>query len=79
MSVRLVDANFSLTYFSTKHKLINFVNHIIQDIDECDKVNGPFGRCGGNTICTNTPGSFGCQCKPGFTGNAFKQCTGMTT
>lgn len=49
---------------------------LISDIDECDKVNGPFGRCGGNSLCTNTPGGYGCQCKPGFTGNAFKQCTG---
>lgn len=54
------------------------INVSFLDIDECDKVNGPFGRCGGNSVCTNSPGGYACQCKPGFTGNAFKQCTGMT-
>ncbi|KAG8232834.1 hypothetical protein J437_LFUL013160, partial [Ladona fulva] len=44
------------------------------DIDECDKVNGPSGRCGANAVCTNLPGSFSCQCAPGFSGNAQKQC-----
>ncbi|KAK3931322.1 Fibrillin-1, partial [Frankliniella fusca] len=44
------------------------------DIDECDKINGPFGQCGANSVCTNTPGGFSCQCKPGFSGNAHKQC-----
>ena len=46
------------------------------DIDECDKRNGPSGRCGANSVCTNTPGGFNCECKPGFSGNAFKQCIG---
>ncbi|XP_014478673.1 PREDICTED: fibrillin-1-like [Dinoponera quadriceps] len=44
------------------------------DINECDAINGPSGRCGRNAICTNTPGDFSCQCKSGFSGNAFKQC-----
>lgn len=44
------------------------------DIDECDKVNGPSGRCAANAICTNTPGGFSCQCPPGFSGNGHKQC-----
>lgn len=48
------------------------------DINECDAINGPSGRCGKNAICTNTPGGFSCQCKLGFSGNAFKQCIGKT-
>lgn len=44
------------------------------DIDECDKVNGPNGRCGVNAICTNSPGSFACECPPGYTGNALTAC-----
>jgi hypothetical protein len=46
------------------------------DIDECEKSHGPFGRCGENAICSNTPGAFSCQCKPGYSGNAFEQCIG---
>lgn len=44
------------------------------DIDECDKINGPSGRCGENSKCTNLPGTFACQCQPGYTGNPNKQC-----
>lgn len=46
------------------------------DINECDAINGPSGRCGRNAICTNTPGGYSCQCKLGYSGNAFKQCIG---
>lgn len=44
------------------------------DIDECDRVHGPFGRCGLNATCTNTPGGFSCKCPPGYTGDANRQC-----
>lgn len=47
-----------------------------QDINECDTVHGPSGRCGLNAICINTPGDFSCQCPPGFSGNAAIQCVG---
>ena len=32
--------------------------------------------CSLNAVCTNTPGSFECECLPGFSGNGFKQCEG---
>lgn len=44
------------------------------DIDECDKSNGPNGRCGLNAICKNSAGSFTCQCPEGFSGNPAVQC-----
>lgn len=42
------------------------------DINECETAE----RCVSNAICNNTPGSYSCQCKPGFTGNALKECVG---
>lgn len=44
------------------------------DIDECDKINGPSGRCGQNALCTNLPGTFACHCPPGYSGNPSVQC-----
>ncbi|CAA3024223.1 Serine threonine kinase [Olea europaea subsp. europaea] len=41
------------------------------DIDECE--NNP---CDENGICTNTPGSFTCSCKHGYTGNGTKEGRG---
>lgn len=37
-----------------------------QDVDECHRPVNPCGRC---AICLNTPGSYACQCPPGFTGS----------
>ena len=34
------------------------------DLDECQSP----GLCGVNTVCTNTPGSWECSCKAGFSG-----------
>jgi hypothetical protein len=42
------------------------------DVDEC----GLAGTCGENTLCTNTPGNYVCQCKPGYTGNPQVRCIG---
>lgn len=40
------------------------------DIDECS---ASIDVCGANAVCENTPGSYHCQCKDGFTGNG---CSG---
>nr|XP_032818226.1 uncharacterized protein LOC116946998 [Petromyzon marinus] len=41
------------------------------DIDECSA--GPFPCHGTLGICTNTPGSYACSCKPGYEGDGI-QC-----
>ena len=46
----------------------------IVDIDECDKRLGPSGKCGGNAICSNSPGGFSCACQPGYTGDPNVNC-----
>jgi len=45
------------------------------DNDEC--TNGAAaisGRCGTASVCINTPGSYKCECRPGFVGDG-KLCT----
>jgi hypothetical protein len=44
---------------------------IIVDIDECSEGSH---TCGANRICTNTNGSFKCDCEIGFYENT-KTCT----
>lgn len=43
------------------------------DADECDPVN-PSHDCDANGYCTNIPGSFICECNPGFVGGG-RECT----
>ncbi|ATB49180.1 EGF domain-containing protein [Corallococcus macrosporus DSM 14697] len=44
---------------------------ICQDVNEC--ANGT-AQCSVNAVCTNTPGSYVCTCRPGYSGNGFT-CT----
>ena len=53
-------------YFSYICPRIHFYYFI--DIDEC--VLGTHG-CSANGFCTNTIGSYTCQCNPGYTGDGF--------
>jgi len=45
------------------------------DVDEC--TNGS-DNCDINATCTNVPGSFTCECNPGFTGDGTTDGTGCT-
>ena len=45
---------------------------IHSDIDECTEETD---NCDDNAICTNTDGSFTCECESGFSGNGV-QCDG---
>jgi hypothetical protein len=47
---------------------------IFQDIDECS--NESTNDCNINANCTNTPGSYNCQCHSGFSQDG-KHCTGI--
>jgi len=45
---------------------------LLKDTNECLTNNG---GCDTQAICTNTPGSFSCSCKSGYSGNGFN-CLG---
>ena len=47
-------------------------SHLFLDIDECSGGSFP---CGNNATCTDTDGSFECDCVTGFFGDGFN-CTG---
>ena len=57
-----------LIYFSGIFCFFSF----ILDIDECATNTH---NCGVNAVCTNTPGSHNCTCKPGYAGDG-KKCSG---
>lgn len=44
----------------------SFIRQSCDDIDECHEGTA---RCGANTRCVNTPGSYRCDCNQGFTRN----------
>lgn len=46
-----------------------------RDINECMELREK-PACGVNAICKNLPGSYECQCPPGFNGNPFSLCEG---
>jgi len=45
--------------------------YLIIEIDECS-TNSP--SCDVNAVCSNTPGSYNCSCKAGYSGDG-KSCT----
>lgn len=45
-----------------------------RDINECVENRIDLSTCGLNAICKNLPGSYDCQCPPGFVGNPFSIC-----
>ena len=53
-----------LTFFHNQ-----FSKHPIKDVNECR-----YRPCSVFGVCTNTPGSFSCSCRPGFKGDGFN-CT----
>ena len=46
---------------------------IAADFDECQRNTH---NCNVSATCTNTPGSFFCTCKPGYTGDGVVRCDG---
>ena len=46
---------------------------VFSDVNEC--ANPALNNCHQNADCLNTPGSYQCQCKVGYTGNGV-QCVG---
>ena len=43
------------------------------DIDECSR---GLSQCVNNASCSNTNGSYHCNCDSGFSGDGFVQCSG---
>ena len=48
------------------------MNVIFLDIDECQLQN----RCYSLATCSNTEGSFSCECKEGYIGDGRINCSG---
>ena len=58
------------------YKIINgCLFFFFTDINECEQGKN---LCHINALCTNTLGSYVCQCKPGFSGDG-RTCEGMPT
>jgi len=55
--------------------ILNITPSVDVDIDECAENNG---GCSDQAVCSNTEGSFACNCNDGFAGDGFT-CTGMSS
>jgi len=62
-----------LLRFSFLVRAIKVFYNWFADIDECAATPS---SCVTNADCTNTPGSFICTCRTGYTGNGRAACTG---
>ncbi|XP_078662840.1 protein kinase C-binding protein NELL2-like isoform X2 [Branchiostoma floridae x Branchiostoma belcheri] len=48
----------------------------IEDVDECASIGSPYShKCGDNTRCVNLPGSYICECLPGYKRLTEHKCT----
>ena len=53
---------------------LSMLHSSVTDINECQLKTD---NCDNYAVCNNTPGSYNCACKPGFTGDG-KNCTGVS-
>ena len=47
---------------------------LCRDINECALATSEKPVCGLNGFCKNLPGSYDCECPPGYNGNPFQSC-----
>ena len=52
---------------------LSLLSYSLKDLDEC---NGDNNKCHAEGICTNTFGSYSCECSAGYTGDG-RNCIGM--
>ena len=62
-------SNFFFFFFALSASLINFV----LDLDKCSANSY---SCDVNAVCSNTPGSYTCACKAGYSGDGGT-CSGI--
>ena len=48
---------------------------VCRDVNECSLATADRPVCGINAFCKNLPGSYDCECPPGYNGNPFQQCS----
>ena len=78
LCVVVIQAFISYLIFMTvqvyQQQIIKHIyHHLLLDVNECEL----FSNCDVSTRCTNTIGSYECQCKNGFQGNGFI-CKGVS-
>ena len=62
-----------LEIFSLSPLFLSLLSYSLKDLDEC---NGDNNKCHAESICTNTFGSYSCECSAGYTGDG-RNCIGM--